>query len=86
MALSKAVQCDFSKPWSGNIEFEKTDVLGRGGFGVVYRGTYNGEIIAVKRIILENVDPLNREVMLQTQLDHVNVLKILTVEQSSDFR
>ncbi|KAI9561484.1 hypothetical protein GHT06_012442 [Daphnia sinensis] len=86
MALSKAVPCDFPKPWSGNIEVNKGDVLGKGGFGIVYRGTYNGETIAVKKIMLENVDKHNREVTLQIQLDHENVLKILTVEQSDDFR
>lgn len=88
MALSKpsSVGSEFPKPWSGNIQFNKEDVLGKGGFAVVYRGIYNNDIIAVKRIVLENVDPLNREVTLQTQLDHENVLKILAVEQSDDFR
>lgn len=76
---------DNSSPFSGKIECSK-HILGRGGYGTVYRGRYEGCDVAVKRIQLDSFENEDREIKLQNGLDHDNVLKILTVEDNEDFR
>lgn len=76
---------ELPKSFSGKINRSK-DILGKGAYGVVYRGTYEDEQVAVKRIQLDTLGSEDREVKLQIKLDHENVLKILTVEDDDDFR
>jgi serine/threonine protein kinase len=32
------------------MKFDRTSILGSGGYGVVFRGEWNNKIVAVKRI------------------------------------
>ena len=74
-------------PLSGKIKFDRKKLLGKGGFADVYEGTYEEKPVAVKRILVTNLNiSLEREINLQPRLQHENVLKILTVEQDDDFR
>ena len=41
------------------IEYRK-DILGRGGFSVVFKGRLEHRNVAVKRVMLEEVKPTNR--------------------------
>lgn len=62
----------------------KENVLGEGGYGHVFRGSYEGQDVAIKRIIESRAEI--REFKAQMKLEHDNVLKILTVEQDDNFR
>ena len=75
----------YPKPFSNEIQFDRNEVLGRGN-SVVYRGTYKGLPVAVKRIVVDLLSKEDREIRTQVKLDHENVLKIVTVEQDLDFR
>ena len=33
-----------------SMKFDRTSILGSGGYGVVFRGEWNNKIVAVKRI------------------------------------
>ncbi len=73
------------------FEKKKENELGRGGNGVVYRGTFKGNAVAVKVGLIDKEDlgeeekkDLEREIKEHLQLDHENVLKLLHVDDSSD--
>ncbi|XP_046460725.1 uncharacterized protein LOC124207369 isoform X2 [Daphnia pulex] len=68
------------------ISYDRREILGTGGFGTVFLGSYDGKQVAVKRIELQRLDPKDREVTLQKQLNHENVMAILAVEHDVDFR
>lgn len=72
-----------SVPFSGKIKLDLKSVLGKGNFGSVYEGTYEGRQVAVKRILVENVSP--REIKLHPTLEHENVLKVYAVEEDENF-
>ncbi|XP_046633952.1 serine/threonine-protein kinase/endoribonuclease IRE1-like isoform X2 [Daphnia pulicaria] len=69
------------------IQFDRKKVLGEGNSSVVYKGSYENQNVAVKRIVLNpsiNGDDENFEARMK--LDHENVLKLLAVEEDRDFR
>lgn len=73
--------------FSGRINIDRKKLIGNGNFATVYAGIYGEQPIAVKRILVENVSIYQeRDLKLQSTLDHENVLKVLTVEQDTDFR
>jgi serine/threonine protein kinase len=67
---------------------EKTDnkeILGQGGYGIVYKDIWNGRKVAVKRIQLFETTS-EREEDAMHKLDHRNVLKLLHIEEDKDFK
>ncbi|XP_046460948.1 serine/threonine-protein kinase/endoribonuclease IRE1-like isoform X2 [Daphnia pulex] len=76
----------YKKIGDTGIQYAKEDVLGRGTFGIVYLGIFNEEKIAVKKILLNLSEKEGREVDLQKNLSHENVLKICRVVEDDDFR
>jgi hypothetical protein len=66
--------------------YMKKEVLGKGNFGIVFRGFHQCMEVAVKRLDLHRLDQEDREVNLQTTLEHENVLQILAVEEDDTFR
>ena len=74
----------YPKPFSGKIVFDRKVLLGIGGYGVVYKGTFEGEPVAVKKIIVEKASA--KEIKWQPKLQHENVLKVITVEQGDELR
>ncbi|GLT83101.1 hypothetical protein SLE2022_014100 [Rubroshorea leprosula] len=61
--------------------FNTANLLGQGGFGLVYRGTLqNGQEIAVKRLSRasgQGVDEFKNEVLVISNLQHRNLVKLL---------
>lgn len=69
--------------------------IGRGGMGIVYKAldTRNEKTVAIKQLILENVDPekhkefterFSREAETASRLTHPNIVKVLDVSDSID--
>ncbi|XP_046439835.1 uncharacterized protein LOC124190980 [Daphnia pulex] len=71
------------------MEFEcSKTVLGRGGFGIIFNGFLgpNREPVAVKRLMLEDVDGSEKEEEALRNLKHPNVVKLHHVQSDSSFR
>ncbi len=71
------------------FEEKKENKLGEGGYGVVYRGTFKGNAVAVKVIEKDHSDDARkkkqkREMEEHFRLHHENVLKLLHVDDSRD--
>jgi serine/threonine protein kinase len=62
--------------------------FGEGSFGAVYRGTYRGSQVAIKKIQIDHLqaERIDREHKAMRQLDHRNVLKLLYWEDKNEFR
>lgn len=69
--------------------------IGRGGMGIVYRAldTRNEKTVAIKQLILENVDPekhkefterFSREAETASRLSHPNIVKVLDVAEKEE--
>jgi len=67
------------------ITFDRKSRLGSGGFGHVLLGTFNGESVAVKRIE-HHKRCLDREEKALKMLDHPNVMKLLGIMDTEDYR
>lgn len=60
--------------------FSNCNELGRGGFGIVYKGMLDGQEVAVKRLSktsLQGIDEFMNEVRLIARLQHINLVRIL---------
>ncbi|GAM28475.1 hypothetical protein SAMD00019534_116510 [Acytostelium subglobosum LB1] len=70
---------------STQIDFEEIvfyDNIGEGGFGVVYRGVWRGQEVAVKMLKTKNLskellEEVNREVDLMNKLRHPNIVSFV---------
>lgn len=66
-----------------SLSFSRSLILGKGNYGVVFSGKYNGKDVAVKRIELERMN--QREEAL-FHLDHEHVVKLYHWRDNKDFR
>jgi serine/threonine protein kinase len=66
------------------IQLNREVLLGQGGFGAVFLGTFQGREVAVKRVELIRASA-NEEENLK-QIDHPNIVKLLHVECTDDFK
>ena len=69
----------------GKLSFNCEDVLGKGSFGTVFRGTFqNATEVAIKRIIKLEVNKFETDIM--TTIDHhSNIIHYYSVEEDDDF-
>ena len=93
--LADAAEANFREGWEldyAEIQVpDKTAILGRGSFGVVYRGVFHGSEVAVKLIRYaenkqEAVETFAQEVAIMTKLHHPNICMILGVAVSQEKR
>lgn len=72
------------------MEYNPSDpstILGKGGFADVFRGTYKGSTVAIKRVLQTSASlDSEREKEALTQLDHPNVIRLLHEEEDVNFR
>ncbi len=73
---------------SSDFTFDKNNKLGKGGYGHVYRGTFSGRDVAIKKVQIDDPTPdrVAREYENMRMLDHPNVLKLLYWEDKGEFR
>ncbi|KAI9814766.1 MAG: bifunctional endoribonuclease/protein kinase ire1 [Pycnora praestabilis] len=78
---------DVSQPFQLNNLRVTDTVLGHGSHGtVVYKGSFEGREVAVKRMLLEFFDIASQEVtLLQESDDHPNVIRYFCRQQSPGF-
>ncbi len=69
----------------GTISYLRKDVLGRGLYGSIHPGIFNGQKVTVNKIQLTD-SAGDCEIELQMNLNHQNVLKILEVDKDDEFR
>ncbi|KZS07798.1 Uncharacterized protein APZ42_028405 [Daphnia magna] len=65
------------------IWFDRDALLGRGIIATVFKGTFGGREVAVKRGELHHVDKREEEAMLK--LEHPHIVKLLHCEKDNDF-
>jgi hypothetical protein len=72
----------------GNLQLDLRNILGKGGYVVVYTGTFNDEKVAVKRVqLVDSAD--NRELennQKLSRLDHPNIVQFKHYEQDYDYK
>lgn len=71
------------------FRYDRQQVLGKGGCGTVFRGHFNGEDVAVKRIeedVRLKTSWRDREERAMLSLNHPNVVKLLHSESDENFR
>ena len=65
------------------IQFSPKDVMGRGSFGVVYRGQWAGTDVAAKHVKVRNVKRIQSvvqtEVKLHSIVRHPNIVQIMAM-------
>ncbi|KAL1956611.1 hypothetical protein VTO42DRAFT_6958 [Malbranchea cinnamomea] len=71
----------------GQLKVDTSKVLGHGSHGtVVYKGSFDGRDVAVKRMLVEFYDVAAHEVgLLQESDDHHNVIRYFCREQTAGF-
>ncbi|KAK4004063.1 hypothetical protein OUZ56_005806 [Daphnia magna] len=76
----------FKEALSLQVNTGKT--LGKGYFGQVFEGKFNGDLVAVKQMTTTTAhkEILQREMNTHIELNHVNVVKLLDVTDSADNR
>jgi hypothetical protein len=90
------------KEMVGKISFDETNLLGNGQFSDIYSGMLDGVKVAVKRVLLENVQQDARrhrigpdiceqrnqreKEALMKILDHRNVIKLFLVEEYAPYK
>lgn len=72
----------------GKLLYNPTEVIGRGCEGtVVYKGKFDGREVAVKRVVSEFVNLVDREADLLRESDtHPHVIRYFCMESDSQFR
>ncbi|KAF5756401.1 putative protein kinase RLK-Pelle-DLSV family [Helianthus annuus] len=77
----ESLHYDFNSVKAATNDFSEENKLGRGGFGTVYKGTFeDGNQIAVKRLALDSGQgdlEFKNEVLLVAKLQHRNLVRLL---------
>jgi serine/threonine-protein kinase/endoribonuclease IRE1 len=66
--------------------FDRHEILGEGGHGLVYKGMWHGIPVAVKRKLQLNNFTNEREERALLKLNHPNVIKLFHADGDQDFK
>ncbi|CAG5098136.1 Oidioi.mRNA.OKI2018_I69.XSR.g15400.t2.cds [Oikopleura dioica] len=70
----------------GKISFDPSEFLGKGCMGTsVFRGSFDGRDVAVKRLLVDSYQLADREIDLLRQADHPNLLRYFCSEKDRQF-
>jgi hypothetical protein len=69
-----------------SMKFDRTSILGSGGYGVGTGSEWNNKIVAVKRIEKTNCENNNKGEDALQKLHLPNVVKLYHVDSDIDFR
>ncbi|KAK4004085.1 hypothetical protein OUZ56_005828 [Daphnia magna] len=71
-----------------SLQVNTSKLLGKGYFGQVFEGKFNGDPVAVKQMPTTTAQKeiIQREMSTHKELNHVNVVKLLDVADSADNR
>ena len=67
------------------IQFDREVQLGQGGYGAVFLGTFRGNKVAVKRVLVIDATNENEEKIMQ-QLNHPNIVKLFHFYSENDYK
>jgi serine/threonine protein kinase len=67
------------------IQFDDKVRLGEGAYGSVFPGTFQGNNVAVKRVLVINATNENEEKIMQ-QLNHPNIVKLFHFYSENDYK
>ncbi len=72
------------------MQIDRGNVIGSGGFGQVFAGTFKGEKVAIKRVQLMDSrhgkeNDLERSVKIWQNLNHPNIVHLKHFEKNNDF-
>ncbi len=70
--------------WEFTID--RKNLICSGSFFAVFRGSFNGKKVAIKRVRADRIKFQEKEEKIFDQLDHPNVIKLLQVTKNVDFR
>ena len=74
----------------GDLQFDRENRIGEGGYGAVFRGTFNGEEVAVKRVqLLAAVKSREQNKIIEkklSRLNHPNIVQFKHYQDDDDFR
>jgi hypothetical protein len=67
---------------SEEIKVDESNLLGQGGYGVVYKGTYNGRAVAVKKMLVELMEEADmtifkKEISIMDMYAHPNIVEFV---------
>lgn len=82
--MDSQICCTYPKPFSGKIIYDRSNMIEKGAFGMVFLGSYDNKKVCIKRISTERVQKKSF-VDLKINLDHENIVKLHTVEYNDDF-
>ncbi len=68
------------------IKIDKGKVLGEGAYGIVFKGTFGEQQVAVKRIQSAYIVTNEKEEAALKMLDHPNVIKLFHICSEKEFR
>lgn len=72
-------------PETTKIKFEQKDIIGEGGYSIVFSGYFGNREVAIKRVQLPQAEDQREENAFQ-KLNHENVIKLLYFEQDTSFK
>ena len=70
------------------LQYDRKQILGKGTYATVFKGSWNGEDVAVKRIEIPKLNEKfkYREEVAMRKMNHRNVLKLKEVQEDEDFK
>lgn len=76
-----------TKTLKNRLRISRNELLGDGRTAKVFKGEFDNQKVAVKRIQLVDANKFfDREVKGMANMNHRNVLKLLAVDQDDDFK